>query len=109
MFGSKVSSTAQHLGLTVATVGSISAAVERAKTEGCKVILVDLGMPGLSVADLMAALPGEDRPKVIAFGAHVLTSLLDEAAEAGCDGVMPRSKFNATLPDLLCHYLDAGE
>jgi hypothetical protein len=49
----------------------------------------------------MSVLPAETRPKVIAFGAHVQTGLLEAARAAGCDEVLPRSRFSAQLPELL--------
>ena len=38
---------------------------------------------------------------MIAFGSHVATDRLDEARTAGCDDVMPRSRFSGQLPDIL--------
>ena len=40
----------------------------------------------------------------VAFGSHVDTQGLAEAAAAGCDPVMPRSKFTLELPALIRHY-----
>lgn len=105
-FGSKVTSTANELGLRVELVDSAEKALDRVSTGQCRLVIVDLALPGIALANLMSQLPHEDRPKVIAFGAHVLTAALDEARAAGCDDVMPRSKFSATLPALLQHYLD---
>ena len=108
-FGSKVTGTASQLGLRVELVGTIERAVERAAADGCALILVDLEMQQLSVHDLVDALDSAARPPVVAFGAHVHAALLDEARSAGCDDVMPRSKFSATLPDLLRRYLSPVE
>jgi len=41
---------------------------------------------------------------VIAFGSHVDKARLDEARAAGCDEVMPRSRFSSELPALLRRY-----
>ena len=66
------------------------------------VVVTDLAMPGLSLTEIVSAAHDADgAPKVIAFGAHVQTELLEEARNAGCDDVMPRSKFSATLPEIL--------
>ncbi|MGZ3385055.1 MAG: hypothetical protein ACXWNF_09120, partial [Isosphaeraceae bacterium] len=37
----------------------------------------------------------------VAFGSHVDTEALAAARAAGCDPVMPRSKFSADLPELI--------
>jgi hypothetical protein len=62
-------------------------------------------MPGLKVEEIIGALPTTDRPVVIAFGAHVQADRLRSAREAGCDEVMPRSKFSATLPEILIRHV----
>jgi DNA-binding response OmpR family regulator len=104
-FGSKVTGTAGQLGLRVELVDTVERATARAADEGCGLILFDLESPQASIRDLMRALDAKSRPPVVAFGAHVHTQWLDEARDAGCDDVMPRSKFTATLPDLLRRYL----
>ena len=103
-FVSKVTGTARELGLTVESEGNRREALSKAAGGQYGCLILDLAMPGVVVADVIAAtksLPDKDRPKVIAFGSHVLTARLEEARQAGCDDVMPRSKFSATLPELL--------
>jgi len=104
-FSSKVTSTANELGFHVVVEGNVVQAVLKVAALKCRCLIVDLATPGLKVADLISALPEANRPRVIAFGAHVLTARLQEAREAGCDDVMPRSKFSVTLPDILTRYL----
>lgn len=41
----------------------------------------------------------------MAYGSHVDKVRLNQASAAGCDEVLPRSKFNAELHDLLPRYL----
>lgn len=101
-FGSKVTGTAQALGLRVEMLGDVSQLREKVAAPGCRLVLFDLSFSEVSPAELMSGLAaGENRPKVVAFGAHVQTSLLEAARDAGCDEVMPRSKFSATLPEIL--------
>ena len=104
-FSSKVTSTANELGFHVVVEGNVVQAVLKVAALKCPCLIVDLATPGLKVADLISALPEANRPRVIAFGAHVLTARLQEAREAGCDDVMPRSKFSVTLPEILTRYL----
>jgi DNA-binding NarL/FixJ family response regulator len=61
------------------------------------VVLVDLGRPG--VLDVLPALAA--RTRVVAFGSHVDTDVLDAARAAGCAEVLPRSKFFTRLPEYL--------
>ena len=44
----------------------------------------------------------------VAFGSHVDVQALDDAARAGCDPVMPRSKFTIELPALIRRYFGEG-
>lgn len=100
-FASKVTGTAAALGLRVEVVGDTDAAIERVKAGAYRCLFLDLADDGLNVPALLESLPVNSRPRVIAFGSHVATARLDAARAAGCDDVMPRSKFSATLPDLL--------
>jgi DNA-binding NarL/FixJ family response regulator len=104
-FSSKVTSTANELGFHVVVEGNVTEAVLKVAASTCRCLILDLSTPGLRVAEVTSALPEANRPTVIAFGSHVLTARLQEAREACCDEVMPRSKFSATLPEILTRYL----
>ncbi len=104
-FGSKVSGTAEALGLRVEVRGDVAQAVESACDPDCRCLMIDLEKPGLSVADLIAGLSTEPRPYIIAFGPHVRTALFEEARNAGCDDVLPRGRFSAELPQILQTHL----
>jgi hypothetical protein len=95
MFMSKVSNAANSLGLRVEAIGDIGQGLTRAAT----------GDYGCVIVDLTANLPGDSPAPVIAFGAHVDTVRLEEARLAGCREVLPRSQFNAKLPEILQRYL----
>jgi hypothetical protein len=58
-------------------------------------VVVDLGRPGA-----LEALPSITA-RVIGFGSHVDAELLAAAGAAGCDNVLPRSKFFARARELL--------
>lgn len=101
-FGSKVTGTAQALGLRVESLGNAAKLAERLAAGGCRLLLIDLAMSGLDLPEIVSlAHDAGGSAKVIAFGAHVQTDQLDAARDAGCDDVMPRSKFSATLPEIL--------
>jgi hypothetical protein len=57
-------------------------------------VIVDLSRPG--ALDALPAITA----RTIGFGSHVDTDLLDAARAAGCDEVLPRSRFFARLPEL---------
>ena len=61
----------------------------------------DLAAPS-NIANYRSIAP-EGTP-FLAFGSHVDTQALADAESAGCDQVMPRSKFSNELPRLLAHY-----
>lgn len=88
------------LGLRIETVGNADSFSVRIAAAKPRAIFLDLGWAEIDPRSLIEQL-GAPRPVVIAFGAHVDTMRLEQAREAGCDDVMPRSKFSATLPDLL--------
>ena len=62
------------------------------------VAVVDLGRPG--VVDVLPALVATGA-RVVAFGSHVDRATLDAARDAGCAEVLPRSRFFASIPELL--------
>jgi hypothetical protein len=109
IFSSKVTGTAQALGFRVDVVGRPEAVPERLSAGGYRCLLVDLGTPGLKIDALLTALPAEGRPRVLAFGPHVEVALFEAARAAGCDEVLPHSRFSGDLPNLLRRELgDAG-
>jgi CheY-like chemotaxis protein len=100
-FANKITGTAQALGVVVKEVTSPNTACGFAAPENVRLIIVDLNTPGINVAELIAALPDENRPAVIAFDSHVNTERIAAAKAAGCDQVLPRSRFTAELPEIL--------
>ena len=101
MFTSKITSTAASLGLRIDTVSTVEQLQLRAAETSPRVVFLDLSSPDFDPSLVIAALPSAGRPRVIAFGSHVDEARLNEARAAGCDEVLPRSKFSATLPELL--------
>ena len=83
-------------GPPVAFVTSPAALVEAARS--ADVVVVDLGRPGV-VEHLPAVVATGVR--VVAFGSHVEREVLDAARAAGCAEVLPRSRFCASIPELL--------
>lgn len=99
-FGSRIAGTAEQIALRVETAASVPQALEMISQRRYRALLVDLSVPGLLLPELMAGLP-VDRPRVLAFGSHVHTALLEQARAVGCDEVLTRGRLSANLVEVL--------
>ena len=72
-----------------------------ARTVPTRLVVVDLGRPG--VLDVLPAVVAAVGPgaAVIGFGSHVDREVLEAARAAGCSDVLARSEFFRRLPDVL--------
>jgi CheY-like chemotaxis protein len=111
IFASRISGTARALGLEVRQARTAEALVELAGREAPHGVLIDLGFPKLELPELLRRLAEAcpARPRVVAYGSHVDAAGLRAAREAGCDLVLPRSKFVEDLPRELPAWLGARE
>ena len=100
-FPSKVTGTASALGARVVMEGDPGSAAKKAAEPGCRCLIVDLAVPGLSLESLLSGLPREHRPRVIAYDAHVNEARIEAARAAGCDAVYTRGQFSAGLAAIL--------
>lgn len=100
IFYSKVAAAARALGLTVRQARTAAAAFELARQHSPGGVVIDLHNDGLDVPALLAGLREvcPAMPRVVAFGSHVEAETLRAARQAGCDRVLPRSKFVEELP-----------
>ncbi len=107
MFASRIAGTARALGLEVPQARTADALIELAGREPPNGVLIDLGFPNLDLPDLLRRLVETcpARPRVVAYGSHVDAAGLRAAREAGCDLVLPRSKFVEDLPKELPSWL----
>ena len=107
IFTSRITGTARSLGLSIRSASALSTfqGLARSQTPSC--VIVDLAHPGLVIADLMAWLTEhcQPSPRVVAYGSHVDAETLHRARAAGCDPVLPRSKFVEELPGKLGEWL----
>lgn len=100
-FQAKMTETARRVGVALQTVASGAALVEAAAPQAHRLVLVDLNArQGAleAVAQLKAS--GNSQP-IVGFLSHVQTELAEKARAAGCEDVMPRSKFTADLAEIL--------
>ena len=106
IFTSKVTGTASTLGHRVIVAGNVALASAMLTSWAPVVVFVDLAAGDLaspaSIAKFREIAP-ESTP-FLAFGSHVDTQALADASAAGCDPVMPRSRFSNELPTLIRRY-----
>jgi CheY-like chemotaxis protein len=106
IFTSRVAGTGRDLGLQVTPARTPDALLARARQQPPSCVIVDLSNPGLVIAELIAGLRDLPMPpRVVAYGSHVDTATLRAARDAGCDVVLPRSKFVEDLPAALPAWL----
>jgi DNA-binding NarL/FixJ family response regulator len=100
LFISRIMGTARDLNFTIKPARSAEALYAFAQEETPCCVIVDLGNPGLSIVELLQELRVlcSPIPRVVAYGSHVDTATLHAARAAGCDLVLPRSKFVEELP-----------
>jgi CheY-like chemotaxis protein len=107
MFTSRITGTGRALGVEVKSARSVERLTEFLRTEAPSCLIIDLANPGLQIKEFIEQLR-QDFPKppyVVAFGAHVDATTLHAARAAGCDVVLPRSKFSEELPKSLATWL----
>jgi DNA-binding NarL/FixJ family response regulator len=100
MFSSRVLGAASAAGVGLKIVPAAGDVV-RFVSDDCRLVLVDLTMPGLDLPRVVAAVR-EKAPaaRIIAFGPHVEEAMLAAAQEAGCE-VLTRGQFNQQYAQLL--------
>ena len=110
IFTTKITGTAREQGRIVLVAGRPDQAATLIAERKPRVVFVDLTAGDLASTPTLVALrqmAGPDTP-FVAFGPHVDTPAFAAASAAGCDPVMPRSKFTVQLPDLILRYLGPG-
>ncbi len=107
MFASRITGEARALGLTVKPARTLEQFFDLAGREAPSCVLLDLAFPALDLLDLIHRLSaaGHPLPRIVAYGSHVDTESLRAARSAGCDPVLPRSKFVEELPRALPEWL----
>ncbi len=101
MFSSQVLGAAAKLGLKLHLATSSADAVVRV-TSDCRLVLVDLTLPGLDLPAVVAA-AGKRAPRarIVAFGPHVDELALAAAEQAGAHLVLSRGQFHREYAQLL--------
>jgi DNA-binding response OmpR family regulator len=106
IFTSKITGTARELGYQVLVAGNQSLALAMIEQWRPRAVFVDLAAGDLvSTEALVAYRTAAAETTFLAFGSHVDVAALRRAADAGCDPVLPRSRFTAELPALIRKHL----
>lgn len=103
MFTSRITGVAQQLGMRVTPVRFADRLLAGAREASPACVIVDLANPGLRIGELVDGLRQAcpSVPYLVAYGSHVDAAGLKAARDAGCDLVLPRSKFVEVLPAAL--------
>ena len=114
IFTSKITGTAKLLGHQVLVAGGEGLALAMIARWRPRAVFVDLGAGDLVRPEALIAYraaAAEAGPEVggatafVAFGSHVDLDGMAAAKAAGCDPVLPRSRFTSELPELIRRHL----
>lgn len=101
-FWGRIHGVAKALGVPVVRIGDEAAMEEAFRQGGVKRLLADLGAATVDVLAWAARWKAiSPAPELVAYGSHVDAEALARAREAGFDKVMPNSRFDRELPELL--------
>lgn len=105
IFGARIRSTADCLGLRACLVGSIASLRSILEHHRPSLILADLNAPDeLGLQAILLAKSIQPETRLIGFVSHVDATRAEQGSAAGADEVMPRSRFHHQLPSLLRRY-----
>ena len=100
-FQAKMTETARRVGVALQTVASGDALVAAAAPQAHRLVLVDLNARQGALAAVEQLRASGNAQPIVGFLSHVQTELAEKALAAGCQEVLPRSKFTADLAEIL--------
>lgn len=101
LFAGRIQAAAGPLGIQVLQETRLPVIEQTLSKQRVAVVFLDLNATTPTLSDVIQRLPAESSPLTVAFGPHVNTKRLEEARIAGCDHVLPRSRFVNELSELL--------
>lgn len=108
MSSSQLAGPAQQQGLSLQTAMSVEDLSAKCGEGKVVLVVLDLSMSNLDVAEVVATLRTSDTPPaVVAFGPHVHEAKLQAAQQAGCDGVFSRGQFFSRAGEIFVNFADA--
>ena len=99
-FRAKIVETARQTGVELACFATPQDLVEEALAKPPALVVIDLNAGNNPLRAIAQLARGNSMP-LIAFLSHVQTELAEQARQAGCTDVMPRSQFSKELPAIL--------
>jgi len=102
MLTSRLEGAARQLDVELMIAADGAAAVALCVERSSRLLIVDLRLPGLDVAELISQLQQQkERLPLLACGPHVHEMRLAEARRAGCDLVVTRGQLDREAENLL--------
>ncbi len=99
MLASKLEGAARVVGETLKVVATGEGALDA--VADCRMMVVDLEVPGLEIASLIDEAKRQQQIHVIAYAPHVRTEKLAAARDAGCDLVVSRGQIMSDVESIL--------
>ncbi len=103
-FAARIRETAAQLGVTSLPLGKAETIEEFVRRERPDLLIIDLNDGRFNAIEAIQGIKGSNDislTRIVGFLSHVQTDLFNAAVRAGCDQVLPRSKFTQTLPQIL--------
>ncbi len=109
MLTSVAQGAADRHGVVLVAAGDAEQAIQSCGEDGTRLLVIDLRLSGLDVAELVArARSAKPRAAVVACGPHVHTQSLAAATAAGCDAVFTRGEFERRIDGLFAEITAPG-
>jgi DNA-binding NarL/FixJ family response regulator len=99
-FQMKVAETAKHLGIEFKVAANTDALLGLLEPRP-QLVIIDLNARGQPIDAIVKLRAASKDIRVVAFLSHVQRELAEQARNAGCDEVMPRSSFTQNLAEIL--------
>jgi len=99
-FQMKVAETAKHLGIEFKVATNTDALLGLLEPRP-QLVIVDLNARSQPIEAIVKLRAASKDIRVVAFLSHVQRELAEQARNAGCDEVMPRSSFTQNLAEIL--------
>lgn len=99
-FQMKVAETAKHLGIEFKVATNADALLGLLNPRP-QLVIVDLNARSQPIDAIVKLRAAAKDIRIVAFLSHVQRELAEQAKNAGCDEVMPRSSFTQNLAEIL--------
>ena len=99
-FQMKIAETAKHLGIEFKVATNADALLGLLEPRP-QLVIVDLNARNQPIDAIVKLRAASKDIRMVAFLSHVQRELAEQARNAGCDEVMPRSSFTQNLAEIL--------